>query len=79
MNYNQISTLSDIYIEKARLYRKIQKQEKRLARDWERIEDSWQIFGKIARIGNRLLSSASLLASIDLGYKIASHFFLKKK
>ena len=78
MNYSQISTLSEIRTEKARLHRKIKKQEKRLLSDWERIEDSWRIFNKIAKIGKWLFSSSSLLGSIDLGYKIISHFFSKK-
>jgi len=79
MKYNQISTLSEIRSEKARLHRKIKKQEKRLARDWERIEDSWRFFSKIAKIGNRLFSSATLFGGLKMGYKIISHFFSKKK
>jgi len=71
-------SLSGIRTEKARLHRKIKKQEKRLVHDWERIEDSWRIFSKIAEIGNRLFSSSSLLGSLDLGYKIISRFFPKK-
>jgi len=71
-------SLNGIRAEKARLHRKLQKQEKRLERDWERIEDSWRFFNNITKIGNRLLSSVSLISGLDLGYKILSHYFPKK-
>ncbi len=77
--YSQISTVSEIQAEKERLRRKIRKSEKKLANDWNRIEDSWQIVSKIAGLGSRLFSSASLLGGVELGYKLISHFFSKKK
>ena len=73
------STLSEIHAEKARLRRKLKKQEKKLLRDWERIEDSWRIFGKIASIGNRMFSSATLAWGIRMGYRLVSLVFPKKQ
>jgi hypothetical protein len=77
--YSRIGTLSDIQVEKERLRRKIAKQEKRMERDWKRIEDSWRFVGKIASIGNKLFSSASLLGGIKLGMKLVSHLFSRKR
>ena len=73
------STLAEIRAEKARLRRKAKKQEKKLLRDWERIEYSWRIFGRIASIGRRMFSSASVIWGIEMGYKIVSMFFSKKE
>jgi len=77
--YSRISKLSELRAEKARLHRKIKKQEKRLVRNWKRIEYSWRFFGKIAKIGKRLFSSTLLLENIEMGYKFISRFFSKKK
>jgi len=77
--YSQISTLTGIHAEKERLRRKIKKQEKRLTADWEQIEKSWHIVSKIAGLGNRLLTSFSLMGGAELGYKMISYFFPGKK
>ena len=77
--YRQISTLTGIHAEKERLRRKIKKQERKLAADWEQIEKSWRIVGIIAGLGSRLFSSFSLLGGAELGYKIISYFFPEKK
>ncbi len=76
--YSQLSSLDEILAEKERLRRKIKKQEKKVSSDWERIEDGWRIVGKITGVLGNLFSSASLLGSAELGYKIFSHFFSKK-
>ena len=77
--YSQISTLTGIHAEKERLHRKLKKQEKKLAADWEQIEKSWRIVNKIAGLGSRLLTSFSLMGGVELGYKIISYFFPEKK
>ena len=77
--YHKICTMSDIRAEKERLRRKIKKQEKKLKNDWEHIEKSWNVVGKIVGLGSRLLSSLSLLGGAELGYKIISYFFPEKK
>ena len=77
--YSRISNIREIRMEKEHLRGKIRLQEKELARDWRRIEDGWQIFGKIAGIWNSLFSSVSMLGSFEIGYKLLSFFFSKKK
>ncbi len=79
LRYSQISTLAEIRAEKERLRWKIKKQEKKLGRDWERIEEGWRIVNKIAGWASSLISSASMLGSVEIGYKLLSHFFSKKK
>ena len=70
MNRRQFSNMSEILAEKARLTRKIKKQEKVLMRDWERIEHGWRFLGKISR----LFSSSLLMKGIDF----FSRLFFKK-
>ena len=77
--YSRISTLAEIRYEKEQLRKKIGKQEKKLADDWERIEHGWRFFGKIFDTATNLLSSVSMLGGIEIGYKLLSHFFSKKK
>ena len=77
--YSRFSTLNEVLAEKARLHRKIKKQEKILAHDWERIEESWQILVKITQTGSRLFSSSILMQGIELGYNFILNFFSKKK
>ena len=73
--YSQFSTIGEVLAEKARLKRKIKKQEKRLERDWERIEDGWRIFGKISQY----LSSSLLMKSLEIGFNFVSKFFQDKR
>ena len=76
--YSHFSSLKDIQAEKERLRRKIRKQEKILDSDWKRIENSWKVVGKITGVVGNLFTSASLLGSMELGYKIFSFLFSKK-
>ncbi len=77
--YSQFSSLKEIRAEKEYLCKKINRQEKKLAKDWSRIEDSWKIVHKIMSMAGNLISSASVLGGMEIGYKLLSHFFSKKK
>ncbi len=77
--YSKFSTIDEILTEKKRLRKRIKRQEKNLSDDWRRIEDGWRIVNKIVGMAGSLFSSASMLGSFDLGYKLLSHFFSRKK
>ena len=78
-SYNRFSSLRDIQFEKDRLRRKIKKQEKTLTYDWERIEENWRIVNKIVGTINNFFSSATIIGGVELGYKLISHLFQKKR
>ncbi len=77
--YSRITTLAEIRDEKERLRKKLHKQEKKVADDWERIEHGWRFVGRIFGTATNLVSSASMLGGIEIGYKLLSYFFSKRK
>ena len=78
-NYGRISTLGEIKVEKERLRRKIAKQEKILAEDWENISYGWRFVDKILGAANSLFSSVFVSSGIELVGKLMSYLFSKKK
>ena len=77
--YKQFSSLGEISAEKDRLRKKARRQEEELSADWSRIEKDWHIVAKITDMAGNLFSSVSTYGSINLGYRLLSNLFSKKK
>ena len=75
--FSKISTKSELLAEKARLKRRLEKQERRVARSWGKIEDDWQFVYKLIFMCKNLFSS-SFWGNIELGFKSVTSFFSKK-